>query len=246
VFGGQYQGPPELSPRSHFDNIFAAMQTVFELLIGDDWNTTMYQFVEISGHYAVFYFVGVLIVGNYLYALPTLCPRRSPTLSATHVPGGGQPCIRLTHRAGVVFVYGRVLNLFIAILLANFSTVKDDPDDDDDLLGNGLELLSGVFGLGIKAAAEDDGPDPDPEVVDRWDRLTEALLTRDAMLMTPRGATGLTRPDTMFSGLLSAKGALLSAKGACVSEVETTPRVRKGHTARTTCTYVLRASQRRC
>ena len=91
-----------------------------------------------------------------------------------------------------------------------------------------------------------DGPDPDPEVVDRWDRLTEALLTRDAMLMTPRGATGLTRPDTMFSGLLSAKGALLSAKGACVSEVETTPRVRKGHTARTTCTYVLRASQRRC
>jgi hypothetical protein len=74
VFGGQYQGPPELSPRSHFDNIFAAMQTVFELLIGDDWPSTMYQFVEISGHYAVFYFVGVLMVGNYLYVPPPYPP----------------------------------------------------------------------------------------------------------------------------------------------------------------------------
>jgi hypothetical protein len=72
VFGGQYpDGDPTLKPRANFDHIFAAMQTVLEILLGEDWNTTMYTFVSISGHNAVLYFICVLIVGNYLYVAPT-------------------------------------------------------------------------------------------------------------------------------------------------------------------------------
>jgi hypothetical protein len=107
-----------------------------------------------------------------------------------------------------------VLNLFIAILLANFSTVKDDPDEDEEDdevdLQNGLELLTTVFGMGSKATA-DDGPEPAPEVVDRWDRLTEALLTRDDAREkekgTPRKLTRTVTKRIFLLGADATKGA---------------------------------------
>jgi len=58
-------------PRDNFNNVGWALTTVFIVIIGEDWNWTMYQWVRAYGsdsalsyHIAIFYFVLLMIFGN--------------------------------------------------------------------------------------------------------------------------------------------------------------------------------------
>lgn len=58
-------------PRDNFNNVGFALTTVFILLIGEDWNWTMYQWVRAYGsessmkyNIATLYFVILMIMGN--------------------------------------------------------------------------------------------------------------------------------------------------------------------------------------
>ena len=58
-------------PRDNFNSIGYALTTVFIVIIGEDWNWTMYQWVRAYGsessvayHIAVIYFVLLMILGN--------------------------------------------------------------------------------------------------------------------------------------------------------------------------------------
>jgi len=60
-----------LFPRDNFNNVGFALTTVFILLIGEDWNWTMYQWVRAYGsdskikyNIATLYFVIIMILGN--------------------------------------------------------------------------------------------------------------------------------------------------------------------------------------
>ncbi|GLC45300.1 Caveolin-2 [Pleodorina starrii] len=75
-------------PRAHFDNVFWGIYTVFQLLTGEDWNSVMYDGMRTVSPWASLYFVGVILIGNYL-----------------------------------------VFNLFIAILLDNFSCKMDEGEE---------------------------------------------------------------------------------------------------------------------
>ncbi|CAB4032911.1 voltage-dependent N-type calcium channel subunit alpha-1B-like isoform X1, partial [Paramuricea clavata] len=59
-------------PRTNFDNFFQAMLAVFQMLSGEDWNTVMYEGIlasggpyTVTGILASFYFIGLVILGNY-------------------------------------------------------------------------------------------------------------------------------------------------------------------------------------
>ncbi|VDO02149.1 unnamed protein product, partial [Rodentolepis nana] len=41
-FGGTFNFPNVIKPRSHFDGVAQSMITVFQMLTGEDWNTVMY------------------------------------------------------------------------------------------------------------------------------------------------------------------------------------------------------------
>ena len=58
-------------PRQNYNNVGYALTTVFILLIGEDWNWTMYEWVRAYGstgkvayNIAIFYFVILMILGN--------------------------------------------------------------------------------------------------------------------------------------------------------------------------------------
>ena len=58
-------------PRDNWNSVGYALTTVFILIIGEDWNWTMYQWVRAYGsdsalsyHIAIFYFVLLMIFGN--------------------------------------------------------------------------------------------------------------------------------------------------------------------------------------
>ena len=58
-------------PRDNFNSIGYALTTVFIVIIGEDWNWTMYQWVRAYGHgsgvshnIAIFYFLIIMIMGN--------------------------------------------------------------------------------------------------------------------------------------------------------------------------------------
>lgn len=58
-------------PRDNFNNVGFALTTVFIVIIGEDWNWTMYQWVRAYGHessfayhISVMYFVLLMILGN--------------------------------------------------------------------------------------------------------------------------------------------------------------------------------------
>ena len=58
-------------PRDNFNNVWWSLTTVFIIIIGEDWNWTMYQWVRaygygssVSYHVAIYYFVVLMIFGN--------------------------------------------------------------------------------------------------------------------------------------------------------------------------------------
>ena len=52
------------SPRINFDTFFSSLITVFSILVGDNWNSLMYDTVRSTNDLSVFYFIMVIIVGN--------------------------------------------------------------------------------------------------------------------------------------------------------------------------------------
>ncbi|GLI71626.1 hypothetical protein VaNZ11_016896 [Volvox africanus] len=53
-------------PRANFDNVLWGIYTVFQLLTGEDWNTVMYNGMSTVSDWASLYFVGAIVIGNYL------------------------------------------------------------------------------------------------------------------------------------------------------------------------------------
>ena len=58
-------------PRDNFNNVGWALSTVFIIILGEDWNWTMYQWVRaygygssVSYHIAIYFFVVLMIFGN--------------------------------------------------------------------------------------------------------------------------------------------------------------------------------------
>ena len=54
------------APRENFDTIDQALTSVFIVIIGEDWNSLMYNYNRAVGTHAVFYFVLVFCFGNFM------------------------------------------------------------------------------------------------------------------------------------------------------------------------------------
>jgi hypothetical protein len=54
------------SPSAHFDDIFWAHVTVFQILTGENWNEVLYNGMHVNGAVAVAYFLMLSVVGNYV------------------------------------------------------------------------------------------------------------------------------------------------------------------------------------
>lgn len=54
------------SPRMNFDNLFSALLTVFEVIIGENWNSVMYDHIRAVGMHASLYFIILVITGNII------------------------------------------------------------------------------------------------------------------------------------------------------------------------------------
>lgn len=54
-------------PRQNFDNLYWAIITVFQIMVGDQWNEVMYMAIQSDGgSLAVMYFVGLVLFGNFI------------------------------------------------------------------------------------------------------------------------------------------------------------------------------------
>jgi hypothetical protein len=51
-------------PRANFNTFLSGFTTIFIVLIGEDWNTQMYNHVRTRGYGAIFFFVSLFIMGN--------------------------------------------------------------------------------------------------------------------------------------------------------------------------------------
>jgi hypothetical protein len=52
------------SPRANFDTFGASIVTIFIVLIGEDWNNVMYNYVRATDQSAMIFFVSLTILGN--------------------------------------------------------------------------------------------------------------------------------------------------------------------------------------
>ena len=54
-------------PRQHFDNLYWAVITVFQIMVGEGWNQVMYMAIQANGGVlSVLYFVGLVLFGNFI------------------------------------------------------------------------------------------------------------------------------------------------------------------------------------
>lgn len=53
-------------PRAHFDTFLWGFITIFQILTGENWNAVMYYGIKAVGWYASFYFVFVVVAGNFV------------------------------------------------------------------------------------------------------------------------------------------------------------------------------------
>ena len=72
LFGGKFQYKQD-PPRTNFDDFWNSFLAVFQILTGEDWNAVMYEGVlanggpkDPSGLAMSLYFVGLVIIGNYV------------------------------------------------------------------------------------------------------------------------------------------------------------------------------------
>lgn len=54
------------SPRMNFDTLVDSFITIFVVLIGDNWNTIMYDCIRCVGYLSCFYFIGLILMGNII------------------------------------------------------------------------------------------------------------------------------------------------------------------------------------
>ncbi|CAE8581533.1 unnamed protein product [Polarella glacialis] len=59
-------GKPVCVPRAHFDTFLWSFITVFQILSGENWNAVMYDGMRSTGWPACFYFMTVMIIGNFV------------------------------------------------------------------------------------------------------------------------------------------------------------------------------------
>lgn len=53
-------------PRENFDNLLSAFVTIFQILTAENWNTVMYNGWRSTNWTAVFYFVSLVVLGNFI------------------------------------------------------------------------------------------------------------------------------------------------------------------------------------
>jgi hypothetical protein len=58
--------PAGTSPRANFDTIMWAALTVFEIMIGENWNSVMYDHMRAAGSASCVYFIALVIMGNII------------------------------------------------------------------------------------------------------------------------------------------------------------------------------------
>jgi len=58
--------PPYECPRANFDTIQWSIVTVFQVIIGDDWTTVMYNAIRAKGGLFAFYFITLVMFGNII------------------------------------------------------------------------------------------------------------------------------------------------------------------------------------
>ena len=71
IFGGKFTFPDTATPRANFDTFIRAMLTVFQMLTGEDWNSTMYIGIKAYGG-----------IGNIMCLLPIVYFTVKPFLSS--------------------------------------------------------------------------------------------------------------------------------------------------------------------
>jgi hypothetical protein len=54
------------SPRANFDRLGWAALTVFEVMIGENWNSAMYDHMRVVGVASCVYFIGLVVFGNII------------------------------------------------------------------------------------------------------------------------------------------------------------------------------------
>ena len=59
--------PRDERPRFHFDNFPSAFVTVWCVVTTEEWNIIMMEAYSVVGWWAIFYFVAVVIVGNFIF-----------------------------------------------------------------------------------------------------------------------------------------------------------------------------------
>lgn len=55
-----------ISPRANFDYFLSGFTTIFIVLIGDGWNSIMYQYWTSVGSYTAFFFILLQVFGKYV------------------------------------------------------------------------------------------------------------------------------------------------------------------------------------
>ena len=61
-----YEDPEAEVPRANFDHVLWAMITVFFVMIGENWNSTMYDHMRGTSKFASLYFIALVILGNII------------------------------------------------------------------------------------------------------------------------------------------------------------------------------------
>jgi hypothetical protein len=58
--------PSGTSPRENFDYFLMGLNTVFQVIIGDNWPNFMYNYIRCTDWYAAMFFVGLNIFGHII------------------------------------------------------------------------------------------------------------------------------------------------------------------------------------
>ena len=63
-------GDPDINgsfvPRANFDSMLWSFVTIFQVLVGDGWNTVMYDCYRSIGWTSIFYFISLVLFGNII------------------------------------------------------------------------------------------------------------------------------------------------------------------------------------
>ncbi|KAM8913693.1 dihydropyridine-sensitive L-type skeletal muscle calcium channel subunit alpha-1-like isoform 4-T4 [Spinachia spinachia] len=145
VFGGKFNFPNQLKPRSTFDSFPQALITVFQILTGEDWNAVMYNGImahggpSMPGILVSIYFIILFVCGNFILlnvflaiAVDNLAEAESLTLAQKEkaeekIRKRALRFRKLCHRIINATTFTNIILLFI--LLSSISLAAEDPID---------------------------------------------------------------------------------------------------------------------